>query len=68
MKGYLILLITIIVCCNCHGDYWELGRDYIYVNHAIAKQMGDGKYRPLKIIVMDNVINFNYREEFGCFA
>lgn len=60
MKIWLLFALSCILFINCHGDYMELGNDYIYSEHTIAKLSGTGQYRYSDIIVMDYVVNFNY--------
>lgn len=64
MKKMLVLLIFLSSLYNCHGDSWNLGDDYVFVEGSIAKRCGHNKYKYLETLIVEQVLNFNYDEDF----
>ena len=62
MKKYLFLFVIIV--SSCHGDYWELGNDYLYCERVIYKQYGDGENQWELPVIMGQVLNFDYDSNF----
>ena len=58
------MLLLVVLISACHGDYWSLGDGYVFVNRAIARQTGKGRYKPMETLVMDQVLNFAFDDNF----
>jgi len=63
MKSHnCIFFLLMMVLCGCHGDYNELGGEYIYTNGEIGKQIhgGGSGYFPYESLIPNRVLYYNY--------
>ena len=65
-RFWLKVLIVVLVLTGCHGDYWELGNRYIYLDGTICYEFPskDDAVRPIKIIICQHVLNYEVYENY----
>lgn len=62
---YSVISMALFILCGCHGDPWDIGDHYTYMNGNIYRKIGHTYYGPsLNIVIPGYVCSFNYDDKY----